>query len=328
MVDQTRSEIIKSNPIGRGLDAFRDSFRSICEDKSISCTPDALSELGDEDIQSLALDLLSAFRHLPATRLLCSKKSHNTLQSALLRLISAVASGHFDFDHIRPLLNAVLTDKADSEIWDQVNNAVTESTPPPRPIASSLQQTPWLRNTSSFANSSEHRKYVDDVLKEELGSMYVGLRDFDQTYFGDVADLETASEAFFKQCTKGSNPLFDDGWTGWPKDANQDDVLNWFVRFSDRLSIFAETYKSPPVRQRRPLARPNEPIDGSIAKRKMDVGFVNDSKAKKNSRCHLSQILVPGELKVPSTSFIILPCHPAIRMVVEVTAVFGTQRTR
>ncbi|KAI0410455.1 hypothetical protein F5X98DRAFT_368798 [Xylaria grammica] len=163
------------------------------------------------DIQSLALDLLSAFRHLPATRLLRSKTSQNPLQSDLLKLISAVASGHFDFDRIQPLLNAVLADKPDSEIWDQVYNAVTESTPPPRPVASSLQQTPWLRNTSSFANSSEHRKYVDDVLKEELGPMYVGLCNFNQTYFGDVVNLETASKAFFKQYIKNSDLLFNNG---------------------------------------------------------------------------------------------------------------------
>ncbi|KAI1778471.1 hypothetical protein F4818DRAFT_406175 [Hypoxylon cercidicola] len=123
--------------------------------------------------------------------------------------------------------------------------------------------------------------------------MYVGLRDFDQTYFGDVVDLETATQAFYRQCTKGSDPLFDGGWTGWPKDANQDDVLNWFAGFSERLSTFPEAYKSYPVRHRRPLARPNEPIDGCVAKRKMDVGFVNDSRARKDSRCHWSQILAP-----------------------------------
>ncbi|OAA54288.1 Protein kinase-like domain protein [Niveomyces insectorum RCEF 264] len=241
MADQTRSEIIKSHPIQRGLDAFRASFSLICEDKSISRTPDTLS-------------------------ILCNE---GTGVEAGLKL----------------------------EIWDQVDNAVTESTPPPRPKASSLEQTPWLRNTSSFVNSSEHRKYVDGVLKEELGPMYVGLRDFDQTYFGGVADLETASEAFFEQCTRGNDPLFDQGWTGWPIDANQDGVLNWFAGFSERLSTFAEAFKSSPVRQRRPLARPNEPIDGSIAKRKMDIGFVNDVKARKDSRYHWSQILVPGELK-------------------------------
>lgn len=95
----------------------------------------------------------------------------------------------------------------------------------------------------------------------------------------------------------GSPDRYDDGWTGWPKDANQDDVLTWFAGFSLKLSTFAEGYKSNQVRQRRPLARPNEPIDGSFAKRKMDIGFVNDSKARKDSRCHWSQILVPGELK-------------------------------
>jgi Fungal protein kinase len=29
----------------------------------------------------------------------------------------------------------------------------------------------------------------------------------------------------------------------------------------------------------------------------MDTGFVSDPKARKDSRCHWSQILVPGELK-------------------------------
>ena len=86
--------------------------------------------------------------------------------------------------------------------------------------------------------------------------MYVGLCGFDQTYFGAVADLETASEAFFKQCLGGGDPLFDDGWMGWPKDANQDDVLTWFAGFSERLSTFAEGYRSNPACQRRPLARP------------------------------------------------------------------------
>jgi Fungal protein kinase len=194
-------------------------------------------------------------------------------------------------------LNAVLTDKPDNEIWDQVYIAVTESTPPPRPIASSLQQTPWVRNTSSFANSSEYRKYVDAVLKEELGPMYVGLHNFHEKYFGDVADLEATSKAVFNKCVEGSNPLFGEGWSGWPKDANQDHVLDWFAELSEKLAAFAEDYKSIPTRQRRPLAQPSKPIDGSIAKRKMDVGFVNDPKARKDSRCHWSQILVPGELK-------------------------------
>ncbi len=66
---------------------------------------------------------------------------------------------------------------------------------------------------------------MDVVLKKELGPMYVGLRKFHETYFGDVADLKTASETVFKKCMEAGNPLFDEGWSGWPEDAHRDDVL-------------------------------------------------------------------------------------------------------
>ncbi|RSL43317.1 hypothetical protein CEP51_016378 [Fusarium floridanum] len=283
MMGQPRSNAIEDNPIGKGLDAFRSSFTSI-----------------RADLRNLTLLLLPYLQSLPVAGLLDSKSGCGTLRSDLLKLISAAASADvdFDFDRVKPLLISALADEPDDTlIWDQVYNAVAESTPPPRPVASSIQQTPWLRNTSSFANSSEHRKYVDDVLKEELGPMYVGLRNFHETYFGDVPGLGMASDAFFKQCQEGSNPLFDSGWGGWPEDAKQDDVLSWFADFSEKLTAFAQGNTSIPTRQRRPLAKPNEPIDGSIGKRKMYVGFVNDAEAKKDSRCHWSQILVPGELK-------------------------------
>ncbi|KAI1313249.1 serine/threonine-protein kinase Sgk2 [Xylaria venustula] len=298
MADDLRSKIIKDNPIGKGLDAFRTSFHSTCEDKGLSHSPDTLGQLGQQDLRNLALSLLPSLQSLPASGLLVSKTGRGTLRSGLLRLISAVTSDDFDFDHIKPLLDAVLAEKFDNEVWDQVCLAVTESTPPPRPIASSsIQQTPWLRNTGSFANSSEYRQDVDRVLKLELGPLYVGVPRFRETFFGAVADLQTASELFFKKCIEGNTPRFRRGWIGWPKDANQDDVLCWFAELSEELAAFAEHYKSTLTHRRRPLAQPNRPIQGSTAERKLDVGFVSDQKAGKDSRCHWRQILVPGELK-------------------------------
>ncbi|KAH6869569.1 hypothetical protein B0T10DRAFT_418334 [Thelonectria olida] len=299
MGGQPQSKIIEDNPIGNGLDAFRASFNSICKGAGISCTPDALDQLGQEDLQNLIIDLLLALQSLRISRLLRSTGSGKNLLSDLSRLNAAINLDDFDLDRIKPLLRLTLAGEPDALIWKQVYDAVTESTPPPRPTASSLQQTPWLRNTSSFANSSEHRKYVDDVLKEELGPLYVGLRNFHDAYFSGVTDLETASQTFFKQCQEGSDPLFENGWKGWPKDANQDDVLSWFAGFSEKLAAFADGHKSFSTHRhrRRPLAKPNEPIDGSVGKRKMDVGFVKDPEARKDTRCHWSQILVPGELK-------------------------------
>ncbi|KAH7016319.1 uncharacterized protein B0I36DRAFT_254039 [Microdochium trichocladiopsis] len=291
MADLARSQIIKENPIGKGLDAFRASFSLICEGASVPCTPDSLGRLDREGKN----DSTASLR---ISRLLRSSGSGKNLLSDLSRLNSAVNSDDFDLNSIKPLLNAALTDDPDDAvIWNEVYHAVTESTPPPRPTASSLHQTPWLHNTSSFANSSEGRKDVDRVLKLELGPLYVGLPRFYETYFGRVAGLETAAEAVFKECKGGSNPLFHEGWSGWPKDANQDDVLSWFAGVCEKLAAFAEHHGSNPACRRRPLAQPNKPIRGSTGERKLDVGFVNDTKADKDSQCHWSRVLVPGELK-------------------------------
>ncbi|TWU72848.1 hypothetical protein ED733_002636 [Metarhizium rileyi] len=277
MEHQPQAEIIENNPIGNGIESFRVSFNL-----------------------DLTSSLLAALLLLPATRLSPSTTGRGTLRDDVQRLSSIAGSTAFHFDRFKALLKSAVVDQTDDTlIWVELYNAVTESTPPPRSTASFILQTPWRRNTSSFVNSSEHRRYVDDVLKEELGQMYVGLPDFHNTYFGGVADLQITSKAFFRQCLEGSDPLFKDGWTGWPRHANQDDVLSWFADFSEKLAIFAEGQKSISTNRhrRRLLAKPNEPIVGSVGIRKMDVGFVEDSQAGKDSRCHWSQILVPGELK-------------------------------
>jgi hypothetical protein len=48
MTDQPQSKIIKDNPIGKGLHDFHTSFKSLCEDRSLSCKSDALGQLGQE----------------------------------------------------------------------------------------------------------------------------------------------------------------------------------------------------------------------------------------------------------------------------------------
>ena len=45
MADQLRSKIIEDNPIGNSLDSFRASFNTVCADRGIPCTLDALGQL-------------------------------------------------------------------------------------------------------------------------------------------------------------------------------------------------------------------------------------------------------------------------------------------
>ncbi|KAL2753391.1 hypothetical protein ACRALDRAFT_2139748 [Sodiomyces alcalophilus JCM 7366] len=297
MLDPLQSKFIEDNPIGNSLDAFRASFHSIYGDASVPLAlDDALEQLGPEDLRNLVLDFLPVVQSLPAACLLPARTGHGTLRTDLLRLELSLYSDNFDLDCVKPLLKSALSNDPDSLIWRQAYNFIAESTlpRPPRPITSSVQDTPWLRNTSSFANSFEHRKYVDNVLKEELGPVYIGLRDFHDTYFGGVDGLAIASEAFFKQCQDGPSPLFRDGWRGWPPVPNQDDVLNWLIDFCEKLVTFSQDQNARPI-QRRLLARPNQLIHGPMGKRRMDIGFI-DSRAAEDPICHWSQVLVPGEL--------------------------------
>ncbi|KAI1804094.1 hypothetical protein F4811DRAFT_562087 [Daldinia bambusicola] len=159
----------------------------------------------------------------------------------------------------KPLLAAVIASKSDEEIWTHVYHA-------------------WLRNTSSFVNSCEHRKYVDDVLKQELSPVYAGLSDFYETYFRGVVGLDVIVEAVFRSCTEGEEPLFG---------CESNGVLNWFTNISDKsATLIYETVAEGAPACRRSLAQLNKPIQGSTAERKIDVGFINSH-----------EILILGELK-------------------------------
>lgn len=87
--------------------------------------------------------------------------------------MTAINADDFDVERILPLLQAILRKEPDNVIWNAVYDAVTEPTPPLRPIPS-FQQTPLSINTGSFANSTEHRKHVDDVRTAKSASSLTG----------------------------------------------------------------------------------------------------------------------------------------------------------
>ncbi|WVO14344.1 hypothetical protein L204_101976 [Cryptococcus depauperatus] len=289
--DQTRSKIIQYHPIADGLDNFRATFRP-------QIATNIINLRNRRDLQDITSSLLSALQILPVSHLLQSETSaHDTVRDDILRLEFAALSDDFDFDCIRSLLEIALSDNPeDALIWDLVAAASLNATPPPRSMTPSSQQTPWLLGTSDFAYSTEYRQDIDRVLRGELGQLHVGLSSFHATFFGSVAGLETAAAAVFQSCTSGSDPLFQEGWKGWPTNANENVVINWFKDVTAKLADFAKGY-SPTQTRRRILGESSKPIKGSTSERKLDIGFVSDREAGRDARYHWSEILVPGELK-------------------------------
>ncbi|KAK0722221.1 serine/threonine-protein kinase Sgk2 [Lasiosphaeria miniovina] len=301
---QSRLKVINDNPIGKGLDAFRTSFTSICEGAAVSCTADALEQLDQETSRTSFAPFLREAQNLPAADLLPAKTGRGTLREDLLRLELSLRSDDFDLDGIKPLLILALDGHPnDTLIWEYLYNAVIETTPAPRPIASYLQQTLSLRTTSSLVNSSEYHNNINSVLKSELDHVYIDIRHFNEAYFGGVTSLEVASKTVFKKCVDGSNPLFgSEGWSELPAGAEEKHVLAWFGDLIPKLEAFAGDYNSTSIPRRMLLAQPNTPLLGSRGKRSMDIGFVKDDfthdpTAGKDFRYHWSHVLVLGELK-------------------------------
>ena len=67
---------------------------------------------------------------------------------------------------------------------------------------------------------------MDNILKEELGPLYIGISGLYKTFFRGVEGLEAVSAVIFKKCKEGDNPLYaKGGWYNWPKSVEQDNIL-------------------------------------------------------------------------------------------------------
>jgi len=92
---------------------------------------------------------------------------------------------------------------------------------------------------------SKYRKYVDNILKEELGPLYIGIPSLYKAFFREVEGLKEASAIIFKKCKEGNNPLYTkSGWRNWPKSAEQDNVLEWFNNLIRLFLGLAKEYRS------------------------------------------------------------------------------------
>jgi len=176
---------------------------------------------------------------------------------------------------------------------------VSKSTPKlsGNPQISYPNQTPTVHKTASITNSAERREDFDKELKNELSSsLYIGVPGFAEAFFGGITDLQPISEAVFKKCRQGNDALYKEeagGWHGWPRHADEDDVLKWFHKITKDLLYLAESQGSPRTRMRI-VRKPNKPVHNSVSKRKLDIGFVHQSK---EGDYDWSRILIPGELK-------------------------------
>ncbi|KAH8727358.1 hypothetical protein GQ44DRAFT_738332 [Phaeosphaeriaceae sp. PMI808] len=315
------SPIIQAKPIAHSLDAFRESAQLLSQELETLTSTTQLGRIDNEafltdlTFRDHALDLISALQILPASRLLPSTSGGKNLFSDLSRLNLAINTRDFDVGRVISLLRAVLNDESDEVIWEEVYDLLTEptftadaapSTPPPSGprCTASFQQTPWSFNTGSFADTSDLRKNVDPILKDEVeDNLTTDHQDAFDTFFGQITQLREMTAAVLQSCKEVEPPLFQEnvGWVEWPERCEEAAVLQFLRRHVDHFLRSADDCGFRPTKRRRCLATPNKPIPGSMSKRKLDIGLTyNSSESLEESEeqdYDWSHILVLGELK-------------------------------
>jgi len=214
----------------------------------------------------------------------------------------------------------VVSQTSDIDIWAAVLDLIARTKPIPQPttpppsrpsFTSSFQQTPWFFNTGGFEDTSEHRKQVDDALKQELlPSLRIDIPDFTDAVFGHVPRLDELAEAVFDLCQEGDAPQYKEGsgWARWPRSAEEELVLEWLQDLMKRFTAWIDERGVHIAARRRIYQGPGIYLDGSPVKRKMDVGITARHKQsqgykdgvdeKPNARISKwADILVTGELK-------------------------------
>ncbi|RFU72772.1 serine threonine- kinase sgk2 [Trichoderma arundinaceum] len=318
MLDADSQRLISQNPIGNGLDEYRALFRSRCEAQGLEAASEAFHELSDDGrtplmrsetwfmlivislivLKELLIKLLVSLIALPAALSLCPRSSE-ILAASLSRLLPSIIAGS-DPDRLIPLLRTAL-DSDDGALWESAIKSVQEFTPPPQPAAP--QQTPSNINSGSLVNTSELRKDMDHVLNQELSNIHVNVPNFRSSYFC-IDSLDRIARSVLERCRQGDDPIFSNGWTGWPQIPEEQHVLSWFSHINEKLIRLAKDVDPTLPLQRPPKLRTksNQPIEGSIATRMMDIGYVGYiDEDDADLKYHWSHVMVVGELKKSPT---------------------------
>ncbi|KAL8669127.1 MAG: hypothetical protein Q9168_006267 [Polycauliona sp. 1 TL-2023] len=326
-LSQNELKAIRAHPLRKGLETFRTTFRSSylkSEDVNLTEIVDQLtSEASGTGGKDLILDFILALLAQPAARTIRSRIGNGPLSGDIASFYARLSADQEEAKHVAPLLKLVLTPKSgsapqnsDADIWTAVLDLIAHTKPllplqpttPPRShpsFASSFQQTPWSFNTGSFADASEHRKQVDNTLREELlPTLRIDIPDFIPAVFGHISRLDELTETVFDRCQEGDTPLYTkgSGWTDWPPSAKEDLVLEWLQDLMKRF--VAWTKGVHPAVSRQIYKGPSTYLDGSPTKRKMDVGVMachgqskTDHGTTHRPKSSWAQMLVTGELK-------------------------------
>ncbi|KAK2803987.1 hypothetical protein FQN50_006793 [Emmonsiellopsis sp. PD_5] len=307
--------IIEQYPLADSLDRVHGLLQEaerVYESRFISY--DGSAESLDRLYQKAISRLLSALQGGDTAFNLRSRITDQNIDSDLAGLkFKHLRPGRFNYSYYRRLVQHVIQNALDSEIWEAVFNLITtiSQTSPPLSIPPSFAGTPVRSTSSSQRGSEQTRRLLEGRLFEEIRECtHRGVGGFFAKYF-EGKDWNAQAEAI-------SCHLLDSGRvTSFPNPPTEKDVLNWWFQFqddflSDTRAVYFTTAKSD--------------LTGSDADQQVDLLLRARGTVDTGGKHNWKDIWVVGELKQSESE--IRTKGTLLQMARYVREVFIAQPTR
>ena len=292
--------IITKHPLANSLDYLREPLRKIEQslEQNLKHNPIDNPDLDPQKEISRLLNTLQG--HEVAYNLRLKTRSEN-IASELSGLFRCVQNGDFNYKHYRALLQLVIKQAPDIDIWNAIFDLITVfQTTPPTSIPLSYNSTPIKPSSASQQGSEQTRELVEGRIFEEIrGCTYRNVGGFFSKYFEGRDWTEQTKEIYRTVQEQQASGR----WTEFPDPPVEKAVIQWLFRFqeeflSDARSIYYTTESTKDLtggealRQLDILIKRKSTVSGTAHNWK-DVVVVSEHK-KSNNKEFKSRLLQLG----------------------------------
>ncbi|KAF7867283.1 hypothetical protein EAF04_005366 [Stromatinia cepivora] len=189
------------------FDSFHHSFDSARTELGVAVSQDAVqvvfSTAATIVAQNLVLELIIALQNQPNLRTLPSQNGRANLLGDLMTLGSRVISKDFDIKSAIPLVELVVNNAPDIEIYNAVSELVEQT----------------------------HVEVDQRILEELTGRIYYDVGGFYERYFEGKSWADNARDIYEVSRARYT----ENRWTGWPEPSFQIKFFEWLMKFQDAI---------------------------------------------------------------------------------------------
>ncbi|KAK3186366.1 hypothetical protein K4F52_004904 [Lecanicillium sp. MT-2017a] len=187
--------------------------------------------LGTDAWRRPVLILLARFFHPLAAHHLHLRDGGQILPR-LLEIHRDTTRGMFDFDHFRPLVDAVVSKPSDIDVWAALVDLIEVNRPLAAPASSSTSFTASSRPISSQFDYSEADKISQrGLFKEFKNCTHRGVPGFVDKHFDVTKWTGRQKKALHSVLTHHDGTR----WQNFPNDCSNEAVLEWLLSLQDAL---------------------------------------------------------------------------------------------